>query len=82
MKTAFRMDEIDAAVNKFQPVTPDHPFYVNFENLRGDFQEREIMRILNVSQIKGQYIFDYKANQQNKTLRVQQGFVPPHLTLY
>ena len=39
MKKAKRLAEIDAAVDKFTPVTPDHPFYVDFKNLRGDFQE-------------------------------------------
>lgn len=68
MKQALNIDEIDAAVNKFQPVTPGHPFYVNFENLRGDFQERVVMRTLNVSKQDDLYIFNYKPNQNNKTL--------------
>jgi len=68
MKKAFKMDEIDAAVDKFNPVTPDHPFYTDFKNLRGDFQEREVMRILNVSKVDGKYVFNQKANQFNKTL--------------
>ena len=68
MKKAFKMDEIDAAVDKFNPVTPDHPFYTDFKNLGGDFQEREVMRILNVRKAEGKYVFNYKANQQNKTL--------------
>ncbi|MCB0579551.1 MAG: hypothetical protein KDD10_09625 [Phaeodactylibacter sp.] len=68
MKKAFKMDEIDAAVDKFNPVTPDHPFYTDFKNLRGDFQEREVMRILNVSRVDGKYVFNQKANQYNKTL--------------
>lgn len=68
MNKALRMDEIDAAVNKFQPVTPDHEFYVNFENLRGEFQEREVMRILNVAKIDGQYRFNYQPNRKNKTM--------------
>jgi hypothetical protein len=68
MKKAFKLEEIDAAVNKFQPVTPDHEFYVNFDNVRGDFQELEVMRILNVNPINGRYIFNYQPNQFNKTL--------------
>lgn len=68
MKKAFELDEIDAAVNKFQPVTPAHDFYVNFDNVRGDFQEREVMRILNVGVKKGKYIFNYVPNKRNKTL--------------
>ena len=68
MKKAFKLEEIDAAVNKFQPVTPNHEFYVNFDNVRGDFQELEVMRILNVNPINGRYVFNYQPNQFNKTL--------------
>lgn len=68
MKKALSLDEIDAAVDKFQPVTPGHPFYVNFENLRGDFQEKTVMRTLNVNTYEGKYRFNYRPNQNNKTL--------------
>lgn len=69
MKKATRLAEIDSAVNKFTPVTPDHPFYVDFKDLRGDFQERKVMRILKVeSNNEGNYFFDYRPNQANKTL--------------
>lgn len=69
MKKAIRLAEIDAAVNKFMPVTPDHPFYVDFKDLRGDFQERKVMKILNVSMNKeGQYFFDHQTNPYNKTM--------------
>ncbi|MCY7358803.1 MAG: hypothetical protein LH609_15350, partial [Rudanella sp.] len=68
MRKANRMEEIDAAVNKFEPVTPDHEFYVNFENLRGNFQERRVMRILNAIPKNGKYHFDYQPNRYNKTL--------------
>jgi len=69
MKIATRLSEIDAAVDKFTPVTPDHPFYTNFKNLRGDFHERRVMRILNVETTSNRkYIFDYRPNQSNKTL--------------
>ncbi len=68
MQKATKLNEIDAAVDKFTPVTPDHPFYVDFKNLRGDFQEWEVMRMLNVEQKGGNYFFDYRPNQANKTL--------------
>jgi hypothetical protein len=68
MEKAMSLDSIDAAVNRFEPVQPDHPFYVNFENLRGDFQERDVVRMLNVSTNAGQYVFNYQANRFNKTL--------------
>lgn len=67
MKKAFRLDEIDAALDKFQPVTPDHEFYVNFENVRGGFQEIEVMRILNAERKNGHYVYNAQANQNNKT---------------
>lgn len=62
------MDEIDAAVNKFEPVTPNDDFYVDFKNLRGDFQEQDVMRILNVTKPDGHYRFNYQPNRTNKTL--------------
>lgn len=68
MQKAFKLEDIDAAVNKFQPVTPDHEFYVNFENVRGEFQERDVMRILNVDKKNGQYIYNAQSNVNNKTL--------------
>lgn len=69
MNKATRLAEIDAAVNKFMPVTPDHPFYVDFKDLRGDFQERKVMKILNVSMsAEGRYFFDYRVNPSNKTM--------------
>jgi len=68
MKKAFKLDEIDAAVNKFHPVTPDHEFYVNFENVRGDFQERDVLRILNVTIQNGKHVFNYQPNRYNKTI--------------
>lgn len=68
MQKAHTLSEIDAAVNKFQPVTPDHPFYVNFDNVRGDFQEQELMSMLNVRMHNDRYKFDYKSNQHNQTI--------------
>jgi len=69
MRKATRLAEIDAAVNKFMPVTPDHPFYVDFKDLRGDFQERKVMKILNVSMnVEGRYYFDYQTNPYNRTM--------------
>ncbi len=57
--------EIDAAVDRFSPVTPDHPFYVDFKDLRGDFQEREVMRILNVRRnAQSTYEFDYRSEDK------------------
>jgi hypothetical protein len=68
MQKATVIEDIDAAVNKFEPVTPDHEFYVNFENLRGPFQERRVMSMLNVRKREGIYTYDYQPNRYNKTL--------------
>ncbi len=68
MQKAIQLNGIDAAVNKFMPVTPDHEFYVDFTNLRGDFQEQDVVRMLNVSTVNGPYQFDYQPNEFNKTL--------------
>lgn len=68
MKKAFTLEEIDAAVDKFQPILPTNPFYVNFDNARGDFQARNLMRMLNVAMRDGRYVFNDKVNQHNKTL--------------
>lgn len=68
MQKATRLEDIDAAVNKFQPVTPEHPFYVNLDHVRGDFQQQEVMRILNVESKNGQYVYSAESNKFNKTL--------------
>lgn len=68
MQKAHRLEEIDAAVDKFSPITPDHPFYVDFKDLRGDFQERQVMRILNARKVDGLYRYDAEVNIGNTTL--------------
>ena len=68
MQKAHTLGDIDGAISKFQPVTPNHPFYVNFDNVRGDFQEQELMSMLNVRMHDGRYRFDYRANQSNQTI--------------
>ncbi|MCU0427137.1 MAG: hypothetical protein MUF71_16085 [Candidatus Kapabacteria bacterium] len=68
MQKADTLEKIDAAVNKFQPIPPNHPFYVNFENLRGDFQEKSVLRLLNARKSYGKYTFDYRINQANTSL--------------
>ncbi|MFZ4526234.1 MAG: hypothetical protein ACOYOE_12015 [Chlorobium sp.] len=68
MRQATKLIEIDAAVDRFSPVTPDHPFYVDFKDLRGDFQEKKVMRSLGVmKKSKGDYEFNYDPQQTHKT---------------
>lgn len=69
MRKAQRLDEIDAALNKFQPVTPKHDFFVELNDLRGDFKEKEVVQVLNVSTDENnRYIYNWQVNQFNKTL--------------
>ncbi len=68
MKKAMTLDEIDQAVPFNIPITPDHPFFINFAGLRGDFEDRIVYRILNVKQKKEKFTFDYKVNSFSKTL--------------
>ncbi len=68
MRQATKLIEIDAAVDRFSPVTPDHPFYVDFKDLRGGFQEKKVMRSLGVIRSsKGNYEFNYDPQQTHKT---------------
>ncbi len=73
MTKAYKLEEIDAAVDKFQPVTPEHEFYVDFGQARGDFQASEVMRILNVNRKDGQYVYTAQPNKNNKTLLFMAG---------
>ena len=69
MRQALKLNEINAAIDKFTPVKPGHPFYVDFTNLRGEFQEHEVMHFLNVQKnANGQYEFNYDPYRSNKTL--------------
>lgn len=69
MQQAKQLMEIETVVDRFTPVTPESPFYVDFKNLRGDFQEREVLSMLNVqANANGEYEFQYDPNRTNKTL--------------
>lgn len=67
MRKAFKLNEIDQAVNKFEPVPYRHDFYTNFDGLRGDFQIREICRIFNIEKQGDTYCFNADINRYNKT---------------
>ena len=63
MKKAFKLEDIPQVVDaRFMPVVPGHPFYVDFENLRDDFQERTLIRKLNVLIRDGIYRYNYQPN--------------------
>lgn len=65
---AQSLAEVDNALDKFEPVSPDHPFFVDFKEVRGDFQDKEIYRMLNVRHQNNQYTYDSQVNRLNKTL--------------
>uniref|UniRef100_Q3AS88 Uncharacterized protein n=1 Tax=Chlorobium chlorochromatii (strain CaD3) TaxID=340177 RepID=Q3AS88_CHLCH len=68
MQKASTLYEIDAAVDRYTPVSADSPFYVDFKNLRGFFQEQRIMRLLNVRKnTNGNYEFQYDPHRAEKT---------------
>lgn len=65
-KKAFRMEEIDNAVRFDVPVGPDHEFFTDFSDVRGDFEDKMIYKSLNVN--PKNYAFDFEINKNNKTL--------------
>lgn len=64
-KKAYKLEEIDNAVRFDVPVGPDHEFYTDFSDVRGDFEDKMIYKSLNVSK---SFAFDYTINRGNKTL--------------
>lgn len=62
---AESLSEIDQAVNFNIPVGPDHPFFTDFGDVRGDFEEKELYRALNVTSEK---CYDHQLHQANKSL--------------
>lgn len=42
------LSEVDNAVRFDVPITPDHPFYTDFSDVRGDFEDKMIYKTLNV----------------------------------
>lgn len=67
MRKANHVNEIDQAVNKFEPVPFGHEFYTDFDGVRGDFQMREICRIMNITKEGDEYVFNADLNRSNKT---------------
>jgi hypothetical protein len=63
---AKHVEDIDTACDEFLTVIPGDAFYVSLDNLRGSFQEREVMKNLNVSGDSNTYRFDYQRNKYKK----------------
>jgi hypothetical protein len=65
-KKAMTLIEVDNAVRLDVPITPDHEFYTDFSDVRGDFEDRMIYKTLNVH--PKTFIFNRQVNQTNKVL--------------
>jgi len=65
-KKATSLLEIDNAVRLDVPITPDHSFYTDFSDVRGDFEDRMIYKSLNVD--PKTFNFNRQVNTSNKVL--------------
>ena len=65
-KKATTLVEVDNAVRLDVPITPDHAFYTDFADVRGDFEDRMIYKTLNVH--PKTFVFNQVVNQNNKVL--------------
>ncbi len=63
-KKAKTLIEVDNAVRFDVAVTPDHEFYTDFSDVRGDFEDRMIYKTLNVN--PRTFVFNREANLGNK----------------
>ena len=66
MKKATTLEEVDSAVQFNVPVGPDDPFFTDFSQVRGDFEEKVVYKSLNVN--PKTFTFNRNANLANKTL--------------
>ncbi|NJA06185.1 hypothetical protein HC024_10705 [Methylococcaceae bacterium WWC4] len=65
-KKAHRLVEVDNALRFDVPLEPDHEFYTDFSDVRGDFEDRLLYKQLNVH--PRSYVFNREANQGNKVI--------------
>lgn len=65
-KKANTLAEVDNAVRLDVPINAQHPFYTDFSDVRGDFEERVIFKTLNVN--PKTYAYNRQANIGNKVL--------------
>lgn len=65
-KKAYTLEEVDNAVRFDIPIAPDHPFFTDFTDVRGDFEDKMIYRSLNVN--PKTFEFNRNVNGLNKTL--------------
>jgi hypothetical protein len=65
---AKSLEEIERALQYNEPIGPEHEFYTELSDLRGDFEEKLIYKSLHVRPRGGQYRFDAALDSKNKTL--------------
>ncbi len=65
-KKAYRLVEVDTAVRFDVPIGPDHEFFTDFSDVRGDFEDRMVYKALKVNPSTFEY--NLEANRGNKTL--------------
>lgn len=65
-KKAIVLEEVDNAVRFDIPIGANHPFFTNFSDVRGDFEDKMVYRSLNVN--PKTFAFNTNINSQNKTL--------------
>ncbi len=65
-KKAVTLSEVDNAVRLDVPITPDHEFYTDFSDVRGDFEDRMIYKTLNVN--PKTFVFNQEINKTNKVI--------------
>lgn len=67
-KKATTLEEIDQAVQFNEPIDSTHPFFTDFKDFRGEFEEKRIFKNLNVKKSGDHFTFDAALNTNNKTL--------------
>lgn len=65
-KKAFKLVEVDNAIRFDVPIGSDHKFFIDFSDVRGDFEDRMIYKRLNVN--PSTFVYNQEANIGNKTL--------------
>ncbi|PPC89974.1 MAG: hypothetical protein CTY34_09515 [Methylobacter sp.] len=65
-KKAMKMIEVDNAVRFDVPLPPNHEFYTDFSDVRGDFEDRMIYKNLNAN--PKTFIYNREVNRENKVI--------------
>jgi len=65
-KKAYELDQVDSAVRFTVPIGPDHEFFTDFSEVRGEFEDRQVYRNLNVN--SRTFVYNYQSNKGNNTL--------------